>query len=41
LPDGLAQDTIAGMLADNALETYPRLREATGGAAGRSEEAVP
>ena len=28
LPDGLAEDTIDKMLVDNALETYPRLREA-------------
>ena len=42
LPDGLPRDTIARMLVDNALETYPRLREAAADRSnGRSEEKVP
>jgi uncharacterized protein len=41
LPDGLPQDTIAKMLVDNALDTYPRLREVADGPSGRSEETVP
>jgi predicted TIM-barrel fold metal-dependent hydrolase len=36
LPAGLGQDTIRKMLVDNALDTYPRLREAVDGRAARS-----
>jgi predicted TIM-barrel fold metal-dependent hydrolase len=40
LPAGLGEDTIKKMLVDNALDTYPRLRETAGGGAVRSEETV-
>jgi predicted TIM-barrel fold metal-dependent hydrolase len=40
LPEGLGRSTIEKMLVDNALDTYPRLREAAEGSAARSEEAV-
>jgi uncharacterized protein len=33
LPDGLPADTMQRLLVDNALETYPRLRDATASAA--------
>ena len=41
LPAGLGQDTIRKMLIDNALDAYPRLREAVKGGSTHSEEAVP
>jgi uncharacterized protein len=40
LPAGLGRDTIRKMLVENALDAYPRLREAAEGAAARSEETV-
>ncbi|MFZ1102512.1 MAG: amidohydrolase family protein [Hyphomicrobiaceae bacterium] len=44
LPEGLGASTIDKMLVDNALDTYPRLREAAGGGAAHggseSEETV-
>ena len=41
LPAGLGEDTIRKMLVDNALDTYPRLRQAAEGTAALSEETVP
>lgn len=45
LPAGLGQDTIRKMLVDNALDTYPRLRQAAAGAAAQNDpetrETVP
>jgi predicted TIM-barrel fold metal-dependent hydrolase len=40
LPAGLGQDTIRKMLIDNALDAYPRLREAVGGRSAEREETV-
>jgi predicted TIM-barrel fold metal-dependent hydrolase len=43
LPDGIPDAMIRRILIDNALETYPRLREGvdSGDNAGRAEETVP
>ena len=43
LPDGMSDDTMRKLLVDNALDTYPRLREtaAAGAGVGRSETEVP
>ena len=43
LPDGMPESMLRNLLIDNALETYPRLREAadSGDNAGRNEEQVP
>lgn len=40
VPEGLGQDTIRRMLVDNALDSYPRLRDAAEGGAARSGETV-
>jgi predicted TIM-barrel fold metal-dependent hydrolase len=40
LPEGLGRDTIRKMLIDNALDAYPRLREAAGGRSAEREETV-
>jgi predicted TIM-barrel fold metal-dependent hydrolase len=40
LPAGLGRSTIGKMLVDNALDTYPRLREAAEGSPAKSEETV-
>jgi predicted TIM-barrel fold metal-dependent hydrolase len=40
LPAGLGRDTIKKMLIDNALDAYPRLREAVKGGSAQSEETV-
>jgi hypothetical protein len=40
LPAGLGQSTIEKMLVDNALATYPRLRESAEWSAAKSEETV-
>jgi predicted TIM-barrel fold metal-dependent hydrolase len=40
LPEGLSLSTIKRMLVDNALDTFPRLREAAEGGAARTEETV-
>ena len=40
LPEGLGRDTIRKMLIDNALDAYPRLREAVGGRSAEREETV-
>ena len=43
LPDGIPDSMMRKLLIDNALETYPRLREGidSGDNAGRTEETVP
>jgi predicted TIM-barrel fold metal-dependent hydrolase len=40
LPAGLGRDTIKKMLTDNALDAYPRLREAAKGGSAQSKETV-
>jgi predicted TIM-barrel fold metal-dependent hydrolase len=43
LPDGLSDGMLRRLLVDNALETYPRLRDnaAAGGGSAKNQEAVP
>jgi predicted TIM-barrel fold metal-dependent hydrolase len=40
VPEGLGETTIKKMMVENALDTYPRLREGAEGGTARSEETV-